>query len=54
MENLHGDLSEDLILNQKVCRSLQCSRLSLGIQHILCFCGEIGFPVVLVSKSELV
>ena len=56
MENLHGNLCEDmlLILNQNVRRCLQCSRLTLGFQHILCFCGKIGFPVALVLKSDVV
>ena len=39
-----------LIFNQKVRRYLLCSRLSLGFQHILYFCGKISFPVELVSK----
>ena len=55
MENQHGSLSVDMlsILNQKVRRCLQCSRLSLGFQHILYFCGGIGYSVVMVSKSDL-
>ena len=56
MENLHGNLCEDMlfILNQKARRCIQCLRLSLGFQHILCFCGKIGFLVVLVPKSDLI
>ena len=56
MENLHGNLCEDmlLVLNQKDHRCLQCSHLRLGFQHILGFCGKIGFPVVLLSKWDLV
>ena len=56
MENEHGNLSVDvpLILNEKVRRCFQCSCLSLGFQHMLFFCGKIGFPVVFVSKSDLV
>ena len=55
MESQHGNLSVDmlLILSQKVRRCLQCSRLSLGFQHILYFCGGIGYSVVMVSKSDL-
>ena len=38
----------------KKCRCLQFSHLRLGFQHILCFCGKIGYPVVLLSKLDLV
>ena len=42
-----------LILNQKVCRCLQCWRLSLDFQITLCFCGGVGYPVAMVSKLDL-
>ena len=55
MESRHGNLSVDMlsILSQKVRRCLQCSRWSLGFQHILYFCRGIGYSVVMVSKSDL-
>ena len=45
MDNLHGNLCKDMLLNlnQKVCKCLQCPRLSVGFQQILYLRGETGF-----------
>ena len=53
MVNLHDNFCEDMLLTFKP-KSLYMSSMPTfksNLQYILCFCGEIGFPVALVSKS---
>ena len=53
MVNLHNNFCEDMLLIFKP-KSLYMSSMPTfksNLQYILCFCGEIGFPVALVSKS---